>query len=112
LCASCHAPIANVLKAAKAKVHAPAAAGQCALCHKPHDADQPDLLKAAAPGLCTTCHAPEAEKMRGAHGGIPVAKANCVACHEPHGSETGMLIQPVVHRPFAGKVCNACHKQP
>jgi predicted CXXCH cytochrome family protein len=110
LCLGCHADLSNILKNAKAKKHVPAAEGQCAKCHRPHDADQPDLLKAAAPGLCTTCHAPDTQKIRAAHGGIPVAKSDCVACHEPHGSLSGTLIQPVEHKPFAGKICTACHK--
>jgi predicted CXXCH cytochrome family protein len=110
LCLGCHTTLATVLNNAKAKKHVPVAEGKCDTCHKPHDADHPDLLKATAPGLCTNCHAPDVPKMRTAHAGIPVAKSDCVACHEPHASQTGLLIQPVEHKPFAGKACIACHK--
>jgi predicted CXXCH cytochrome family protein len=110
LCLGCHAPIATLLKDAKAKKHLPVEQGKCDTCHKPHDSDQPDLLKAAGPGLCTGCHVPDVPKMLTAHAGIPVAKSDCVACHEPHASASGVLIQPVEHKPFAGKACIACHK--
>jgi predicted CXXCH cytochrome family protein len=110
LCLGCHASMANLFKDAKARKHAPAAQGQCDTCHRPHDSPQPDLLKVAQPGTCTGCHSVTSPKVLAAHGGIQISRATCTGCHNPHGSQAAGLMHEVTHRPFAGRVCSACHK--
>ena len=111
LCLACHAKLADVMKKPGAKVHPPAAMGQCTFCHKPHESTQVDLLTSSPPGLCVTCHNTASEKIVKAHGGMQVKDANCVGCHDPHAAEGSKLFHPVQHKPFAGAVCTACHKK-
>jgi DmsE family decaheme c-type cytochrome len=72
--------------------HAPAAE-DCGLCHDPHGANQPALLKQRTPQLCQQCHSPgdhpslSANGSRLAAGSQLIGVKNCMNCHSAvHGS--------------------------
>ncbi len=50
LCARCHAAEQDQV------VHFPYKAGQCLVCHSPHESDFPDQVRASADTLCLSCH--------------------------------------------------------
>jgi len=93
LCVRCHeAKAAPVLAANGAWAHGPSANGQCTLCHDPHAADQPHLVKAASvASLCTSCHEPADIRRNPVHPEDELP--DCVECHNPHGSTEDFLLQ-------------------
>jgi predicted CXXCH cytochrome family protein len=111
LCLNCHVTLSEKMKKPDARVHPPIVDGDCGLCHKPHESQQPKLLQASLGELCATCHEVEAPKFVKAHGEIQVKGTACTECHDPHAAEGPGLFHPVVHKPFAGRVCTACHKK-
>ncbi len=64
-------------------VHAPYAAGQCAVCH---DAQQPGRLVKKGQELCLDCH--DRAKLVAVHGEL----GDCLACHNPHKAQAEFLL--------------------
>jgi predicted CXXCH cytochrome family protein len=110
LCLGCHSTLADVMDKPDTLIHSPAE-GDCGLCHQPHESAQPKLLQDSQSDLCAMCHDTADPKVVQAHGEIQVKGTTCTGCHNPHASEGSGLFHPVVHKPFAGKVCTACHKK-
>lgn len=108
LCIGCHPGVADAAGGKLAFTHAPVR-DACSNCHRPHASDEPRLLKDPARDLCLSCH--EADRVAKAHP-VPLGRTECGACHAPHGSSVkGMLAGEVVHAPFGGGSCEACHQQ-
>jgi predicted CXXCH cytochrome family protein len=64
-------------------VHAPYAAGDCALCH---DARSPGRLLKQVPELCLDCHV--RADLVAVHGEL----GDCLACHNPHKAQADFLL--------------------
>lgn len=131
LTSGCHDGLAKA-----AAVHAPVAQNQCAACHRASDAESHTFeLTAGEPALCHECHdaddlaAVEGVKEGGQiHGHAPFAAGQCLTCHDPHGAEGSMLLRHGgrsalcmechegdveltghVHAPITQTGCTACH---
>ncbi len=123
LCFTCH----DKKRFTGANVHQVVAAGQCTVCHDPHEGKFERLLKIDPKTLCNQCHGNFQAKPRGSvH--QPVAEGNCLKCHDPHkGSAPALLKQevprlcvschreeefkrPFVHGPLNVGDCQACHE--
>ncbi len=115
LCLNCHNMGLNV--PANGSRHDPLDVG-CDTCHVIHKAGAPgnaefNLHLAADPrALCATCHDLEDELLVKAHQGQPFGSADCLTCHATHQSDRPKLAQQFVHRPYAEKLCDACHQAP
>ncbi|MEK6528272.1 MAG: cytochrome c3 family protein [Nitrospirota bacterium] len=98
LCYQCHEN-----KSEKKYKHPPTEAGQCLMCHNPHDSDNPKLLT-MPPGdaLCFMCH--EEKAFRGAIPHGPVNEGKCLECHNPHSTDNPReLVKPIP------ELCFDCH---
>ena len=103
LCLRCHDDAADWIAVATAKKSMVVTA--CTLCHDPHGAARPGLLRAETAQLCNQCHADVAEWLgpdRNAHG--PVTK-DCSACHGPHGTPL-----PANLKAAMPGLCLGCHE--
>jgi predicted CXXCH cytochrome family protein len=87
VCLGCHNGLLTEGKA----WHAPAAAGDCAFCHEPHDAARPFLLKQPPNALCAQCHEPVGMTAIPAH--RDQEKADCAGCHNPHQGSGRFLLR-------------------
>jgi predicted CXXCH cytochrome family protein len=84
--------------------HPPAAQGQCAACHEPHQSEKPGLLKDKTVTLCGNCHTALAKRIAAGSPHPPVAMGMCLTCHAPHGSASeGMLKRE------GAAMCATCH---
>ena len=90
-------------------MHAPFADGACLDCHDAHGGTVPMSLVKATPALCADCHDVTPSVLRTAHKGFAVDKADCASCHAPHASDRPMLPHAVIHKPYGGGDCAACH---
>jgi predicted CXXCH cytochrome family protein len=81
----------------------------CATCHRPHHAGQPDLLVEPLGALCAQCHDAKEKGFVTAHLGIDAGAMACVSCHDPHASKDPKLFRARVHKPFAARECASCH---
>jgi hypothetical protein len=118
LCASCHAPEANLVSTNRghidcaachgASTHKPTAAPPCATCHAKEQASAPKGHQAClrchephrgsrlpAAASCTSCHA---NKTHALHDAV---KGGCETCHRPHGP--GGVPSP--------PACTTCHQR-
>ncbi len=98
LCYACHDRLAQ-----DDFVHEPVKMGVCVLCHDPHGADGPSLLRVDTDRqLCAQCHRVTFDQ--GKHVHSPVGTGQCMACHNPHGSD---------HKRFLNaappELCLDCH---
>ncbi len=101
LCADCHDK-----KDGHAQTHGAVKQGECTLCHAPHSADEPKLLRSkSTQALCFQCHEDDVTGRAFVH--APVAKGYCLRCHDPHGSEKPKNL--VVTKGQDG--CLDCHAQ-
>jgi predicted CXXCH cytochrome family protein len=98
LCADCHETGAS-----HSTVHPPFGRGTCTICHAPHAAPEPRLVRRPIAALCRTCHADPAA-LPAPHG--PVAAGDCLACHAPHESDPAQLL-----RKPADTLCFDCHAE-
>ncbi|GAB4325478.1 MAG: cytochrome c3 family protein [Candidatus Sumerlaeia bacterium] len=128
LAAECHAPLVD-----QRYVHAPAAQGDCQVCHAAARQDaggrsvqlhqfqtQPPQLT-----LCSRCHKELKSPERVVHEPF---KTDCTQCHDPHGGQTRYFLaggsaeqlcrrchsavtndRKFLHAPVALNSCNACH---
>ncbi len=100
LCFDCHPKIGG-----KAYVHEPIKKRMCVICHDPHRADAPFLLRVASVGqLCFQCHKDTMRTEKVVHG--PVSIGQCTSCHDPHESD-----YPHRLRAMGPQSCFACHKE-
>lgn len=88
LCQTCHTAFSDL----PGRVHGPVAAGQCLVCHEPHQAATASLLKKPAPDLCNQCH--EASNLAQVKDHQTPAYAQCQVCHEAHTGPKRMLLKP------------------
>lgn len=107
LCTNCHETML------KASSHAPAAQGECLVCHNPHSSAFGGQTRAAIRTLCMSCHfegSPDvkvdrarqrvtllggrsiglavfdaAQKVSSRHGEEVKPVGSCISCHAPHG---------------------------
>jgi len=102
LCTMCHDDVAAALETEH--THAPAASGDCVLCHNPHRSDHEHLLNSPQVELCTMCHGDVATALETAYAHAPAASGECTLCHNPHGS-----IQPRQLNGPEVELCATCH---
>ncbi len=111
LCFGCHAGLAAGPDGAPWPVaHPPVAEGKCRLCHRPHTASNPSLLRSPAPQPCRPCHAEFFSGLEARGAGrthAPVREGRCGGCHALHGGEREALL-----RDGPAVVCSACHPAP
>ena len=104
LCYTCHAELKA--KFAQATVHEPVKQGQCELCHSPHAARFPKLLRFKGADLCYVCHADTRESFTAKTAHTPVKLGDCLKCHDPHASpKKGLLAKE------GSELCGTCHEQ-
>jgi predicted CXXCH cytochrome family protein len=100
LCYNCHDKGSFT---GKKVVHPPVAAGQCIICHSPHQSDESYLLRGKIPALCYQCH--DKKKFSSKYVHAPVASGQCMSCHLPHEADITFLLRNEIN-----KVCLGCHK--
>jgi predicted CXXCH cytochrome family protein len=101
LCLACHEEIGSRMR--DARVHAPAASGDCVACHDPHGGAFRFQLSADGNGACVSCHVDIAQALAQPFTHAP-ARASCVICHDAHaGKHPSQLRAPL------NTVCLACH---
>jgi predicted CXXCH cytochrome family protein len=88
--------------------HKPFADGQCSFCHRPHQADNLELLADDPDALCLSCH--DMAKLQSGHKGYPEKLSSCLSCHAPHGSDRTALMRNILHQPYE-KDCTICHNK-
>lgn len=87
VCMKCHATVINQYPV----MHGPVSAGECLLCHNPHESSVKGMLNDDAPAVCTQCHVSEFLPQDREH---QDTTRNCLNCHVAHGGEKhGLLIQ-------------------
>src|SRR6266542_3543741 len=84
--------------------HAPYDAGDCSLCHKIGDVQNPGPVNLKGSELCLSCHEDYQGVLARKYGHIP-AKESCTNCHNPHNS-----MHPKLLVEEAGTLCLTCHK--
>lgn len=96
-------------------VHAPAAGGDCRMCHDTHGTPQVSLMVEKVNTVCLSCHEemgtiphPVANHPVGGRPmpGDPGRELTCAGCHNPHASDNEHLV-------FATgmAMCQQCHKK-
>jgi predicted CXXCH cytochrome family protein len=85
--------------------HAPYDAGDCSICHKSNDAQNPGPLTAKVNDLCLGCHDNFKENLSRKYP-HPAAVDSCVNCHNPHNST-----QPHLLLEDTGALCTSCHTE-
>jgi predicted CXXCH cytochrome family protein len=124
LCSICHEDVIKAWEAKKYQ-HAPAAAGDCTVCHSSHASDEKYFLLKKTNELCIGCHG---EQSSGKHviasfifgsshpvdGKInplkPENSFSCVSCHSPHASNAEKLFA-FDTQGGSINICQACHKK-
>jgi predicted CXXCH cytochrome family protein len=83
--------------------HAPFEDGDCSVCHKNKDKENPGALNAPVNEICLGCHEDFAKVMsrKSVHG---AAKTSCVNCHNPHNSKLPKLLVE-----DTSTLCIGCH---
>lgn len=97
LCYTCHEERA----AMEGWKHGPVAAGECLMCHQPHQAGHKPLLNKAVPELCYHCHEPRTLALVTDH--AKPSHASCTDCHEAHASPGRMLLKQSYLQSEAGQ---------
>ncbi len=87
LCLKCHD---YIIKGAYG--HAPAVAGDCLVCHLPHDSVYPSLLKQKKTTICGLCHV-ERRTAQSLHERAAQAKIACSDCHDPHAGNLPYFVK-------------------
>jgi predicted CXXCH cytochrome family protein len=103
LCLRCHDDAAQWIATATAKRSMVVTA--CTLCHDPHAASRPGLLRRETASLCGQCHSQVPVWLgpdRVTHG--PLTK-DCTACHSPHGTSL-----PTNLKTAMPGLCLGCHQ--
>lgn len=96
LCVECHEELsAESLEEDGYVVHAPAAAGECLECHRPHKSRHESLLRTGDPfeTVCFSCHEPEDVLELDPHIDLEPEERRCIDCHHPHASDEEHLLR-------------------
>jgi predicted CXXCH cytochrome family protein len=96
LCTECHDAFEGKHK------HAPAADGDCMLCHDPHASAHAGLLRNTQQAVCGDCHDDVAAGRKYLHG--PFAAGACTGCHDAHASDRKALLSAPIR-----EACLKCH---
>ncbi len=89
LCVSCHeGKSLEQAKGAGLSLHAPAASGECTLCHDPHQARGRYMMRVTGRELCLQCHEEEDLRSVKVHRG----KGECLKCHNAHLGKNRMML--------------------
>jgi predicted CXXCH cytochrome family protein len=83
--------------------HAPYDAGDCSICHKNNDVQNPGPLKSEVNELCMSCH-DNFQKTMSRKYVHAAAQAGCTNCHNPHNSKQDKLLLEET-----GALCLGCH---
>jgi predicted CXXCH cytochrome family protein len=83
--------------------HAPYDAGDCSLCHKSGDVQNPGPIKSAVNEMCLACHEDYKDVLGRKYGHVPT-KDSCTNCHNPHNSKHPKLLAEET-----GTLCLTCH---
>jgi predicted CXXCH cytochrome family protein len=86
VCLKCHAKVPSEYTI----MHGPVSAGECLLCHTPHESSIAHLLKDPPPGVCTQCHVSELLPKEPAD---HLTNRSCLDCHTAHGGEKHGLLR-------------------
>jgi predicted CXXCH cytochrome family protein len=91
----------------KKHAHQPFAAGQCTVCHEPHQSEFTKLLRnGEGPEHCFGCHAEKRIAIaQSSHVHKPAAQS-CVTCHGPHATDNAKQLNKTVN-----ETCLTCHKK-
>ena len=90
LCMTCHTFMSDSITAVEGLwLHAPAAQGNCSLCHDPHQSVRPHLLIKTPGEICIQCH--QGEFVR--HPAADRLSGVCLACHNPHLGKTALMLR-------------------
>ncbi len=87
LCFVCHDDLVN-----GTFVHGPVAVGDCLVCHLPHSANFPSLLKVDKSQICLTCHR-EKRLSVNLHDRAAVKNLQCPDCHDPHSGDARYFLK-------------------
>jgi len=130
LCAQCHQDKIEEMTQGHPVVHETIMQTDgCTMCHAPHTARLPHLVRTTQPDLCLKCHDKEIRTADGRvltnmaqllkdnpdhHG--PIREGACTACHSPHSGDHFMLLAeeypPEFYAPFSLErydLCFRCH---
>ena len=87
VCNRCHANVMNQHPV----MHGPVSAGECLLCHNPHESSVKGMLNDDPPAVCMQCHVSEFLPQDAQH---QDPKQNCLNCHVAHGGQKrGLLLE-------------------
>lgn len=94
VCRKCHENVLNQYPV----MHGPVSAGECLLCHNPHESSVKGLLNDNSPAVCAQCHISEFLPLDPPEHQDP--KQDCLQCHVAHGGEKhGLLSLQYLNRP-------------
>jgi predicted CXXCH cytochrome family protein len=79
--------------------HDPAANGDCASCHNPHQSNEKALLLKNPSQLCFDCH--EEKDMAGVKAHAGTTGKSCLECHDPHWGKDKYLLKPAAAKASA-----------
>jgi predicted CXXCH cytochrome family protein len=97
------APLPEGVKAAVS--HAPFESGDCTLCHKNKDPQNPGPISSPVQEMCIGCHE-EFQTVMARPFKHEAAKESCVNCHNPHNSKRPKLLVEET-----GALCLSCHTE-
>lgn len=97
--------------AGKKYIHPEVKKGKCSTCHTPHSSERQGLLVKDIREVCIDCHTGRGGAFTSMHDGYNVVGTNCLSCHSPHSSDRNGLLKASLHKPFADKNCEACHRK-
>ena len=113
LCLSCHKIGVDVPKDGSRHPALDMGCDTCHITHKTGERGKREFdfhLTKDAPALCIDCHDVKDAGLIKAHQGQPFGTADCLSCHDPHQSDAKHLMAKFTHMPFAGGMCDTCHK--
>ena len=88
LCLECHDNVNG-----RPWTHGPVSGGGCSVCHEPHKAPQPNLLKHEGNELCISCHIREKGFFAGSSEHRTVDQAVCSDCHYAHSGDDRFMLK-------------------
>lgn len=99
-CVMCHDEVTKGL----AHQHGPVAAGECLVCHTPHQSEHKGLLVEERVALCLGCHVDVEHALKTAIAVHEPVGKQCAGCHDPHGGTVEFFL------PSDGpELCMGCH---
>lgn len=104
LCYTCHAELKA--RFSQGQAHSPVQQGRCELCHSPHAARFPKLIRFQGAELCYACHADKKATFTATGAHTPVRQGECLKCHDPHVSPNKNLLAKA-----GAELCLTCHEK-